>query len=130
MNFIEQIADHLEFLGIGIKATDEHEGNIHWGNMPDKPDLCACVFSTDTSYPGSEKGARIQISTRGEVGNWRDPYELACRITEALVDYEGFLSGDGPDARFDVVNSAQGMGIDDSGRHVYTSNYIVYYCDY
>lgn len=130
MNFIEQIADHLEFVGIGTCATDESEGNIHWGNLPDSPDECACVFSTDTSYPGSDKGARIQITTRGKVGDWRTPYELACRITDELAEFSGFLSGDGPQARFDVVDSAHGMGLDDSGRHVYTSNYIVFYCNY
>lgn len=130
MNLIEQIADHMEFCGLGVCATLEHEGDLYWGQMPESPDAAVCVFSTDTAYPGSTSGARIQIMCRGAVGDARTPYERACAITDELGDFLGFLSGDGPYARIEVTNSAQGVGLDTRGRHIYVSNYRVYYCDY
>lgn len=130
MNLIEQFAKHLEFLGFGDYASEESDGNIFWANLPDKPDEAICVFSEDSGYPGSTSGARIQIYTRGEVGDAKMPYETACRITEEVRGFVGFLCGDGAYVRIDVTNSAQGMGLDDSGRHIFSSNYVVYYCDY
>ena len=129
MNLIEQIAQHLEFCGLGFCATQEEPGDIFFGHMPDEPDEAVCVFSTDSGYGGSETGARIQIMTRGKVGDARTPYERACAITRELEGFSGYLAGDGPFARIDTVNSAHGMGADTSGRELYTSNYTVAYCD-
>ena len=58
MNLLEQIAAHLELCGFGTVATAQQDGNIHWGRMPDQPDDCICVYSTDSAYPGAENGAR------------------------------------------------------------------------
>ena len=84
VNLIEQMANHLEFLGLGLCATEEQDGNIFWGHLPDKPDCAICIFSTDTGFSGRKDGARIQIYTRGGVGDAQWPYEMACRITEEL----------------------------------------------
>lgn len=130
MNLLEQVARHLEFVGIGNVSTEENEGDIFYGHLPDQPGSAVCVFSTDSGYAGSEDGARIQIYTRGVVGDTKTPYERACRITDELRDFMGFLAGDGPDVQIKVINSAQGMGLDTSGRHIYVSNYRVFYCDY
>ncbi|MBR3795963.1 MAG: hypothetical protein IKK34_08045 [Clostridia bacterium] len=130
MNLLEQVARHLEFVGIGNMATYEEAGDIYYGYLPDKPESAVCVFSSDSAYPGSKDGARIQIYTRGVVGDAKTPYELACRITDELRGYMGFLAGDGPDVQIEVINSAQGMGLDSSGRHIYSSNYRILYCDY
>ena len=84
VNLIEQMANHLEFLGLGLCATEEQDGNIFWGHLPDSPDCAICIFSTDTGFSGRKDGARIQIYTRGGVGDAQWPYETACRITEEL----------------------------------------------
>ena len=34
VNLIEQVANHLEFLGLGLCATEEQDGNIFWGHLP------------------------------------------------------------------------------------------------
>ena len=130
MNLIEHIADHLDFEGIGVLSTKEHDGNIFWGHLPDAPEEAIVVNSTDSQYPGSETGARIQIMCRGKVGDTRIPYELACRISELLADYTGFLHGDGPYVQIEVMSTALGAGLDKSGREYYTNNYRVKYCDW
>ena len=100
VNLIEQMANHLEFLGLGLCAT------------------------------GRKDGARIQIYTRGGVGDTQWPYEMACRITEELEGFIGFMAGDGVSVRVETVNSAQGLGTDTRGRELYSSNYLIYYCDF
>lgn len=129
MNLMEWIVDHLESVGLGTAATQEHDGDIFWGHMPDAPDCAVCVFPTDAAYPGSASGARIQIMCRGAVGDAKTPYERACAITGELEGFLGFLGGHGPYARVEVVNSAQGLGLDTRGRHIFVSNYRVFYCD-
>ena len=129
MNLIEMIAKHLEFCEIGVYASQEEPGDIFFGHMPDEPDNAVCVFSSNSGVAGSDAAARVQIMTRGPVGDVRTPYERACAITGELDGFSGYLCGDGPYARFDTVNSAQGMGMDDRGRELYTSNYTVAYCD-
>lgn len=128
MNLIEHIADHLDFEGIGTLATLHEEGNLYWGEMPDMPDLAVSVNSTDSSYGGSEEGARIQIICRGAVGDVRAPYELSCRITDVLEGFNGYLHGDGPQVIIKTLQTALGVGKDTRGRHLYTSNYRVWYC--
>ena len=128
MNLLEQIAKHLEFCGFGNVPSDTVQGNIHWGNMPDQPDRCICVFSSDSGYGGSEGGARIQVYVRAKTT--REAYELSQAITEELAEFEGFLGGDGAHACFDVINSAAGLGADTKKRELYSSNYLVHYCDY
>lgn len=130
VNLIEQMANHLEFLGLGLCATEEQDGNIFWGHLPDKPDCAICIFSTDTGFSGRKDGARIQIYTRGGVGDTQWPYEMACRITEELEGFIGFMAGDGVSVRMETVNSAQGLGTDTRGRELYSSNYLIYYCDF
>ena len=129
MNLIEQLAFHLEFLGLGLCATEERDGDVYWGHMPDSPDNAVCVFSTDSGVPGGAAGARVQVYARGAVGDVRTPYERSVAITEALDGYMGFLSGDGTGVRIETVNSAQGVGTDTRGRHLFSSNYRVFYCD-
>lgn len=128
MNLLEQIAKHLEFCGFGNTPDDVSPGNIHWGKMPDQPDNCICVFSNDTSFGGSESGARVQIYVRAKTT--REAYETSQAITEELVDFDGYLGGDGAHARIDVINSATGLGADSKQRELYSSNYRVYYCNY
>lgn len=129
MNLIEEVARHLEFAGIGYMATAEEDGDIFFGHMPDEPDEAVCVFSSDSARPGDEDGARIQVMTRGVVGDARTPYERALKVTEALDGFTGFLAGDGPMADVEVVMSARGVGRDTSGRELYASTYAVTYCD-
>lgn len=129
MNLMEQLARHLEFLGFGVYASEEEAGDIFYGQMPDAPDRAVCVFSQDSATPGSTGGARMQVFTRGAVGDAKTPYETACAIAEALDGFMGFLAGDGAYARIEAVSAAQGMGIDESGRHLYTSNYRIFYCE-
>lgn len=128
MNLIEQVARHLEFCGFGTVADAETEGDIFWGHMPDKPDECVCVFSTDSSYAGSRNGARVQITTRGKSA--KAAYELSQAIAEELADYVGFLAGDGANVRIKVENASHGLGADSVRREIYSSNFRVYYCDY
>ena len=130
MNLMEQFARHLEFEGFGTYASEEVPGDIFYGQMPDEPDEAICVFSQDSATPGSTSGARLQVYTRGAVGDAKTPYETACAMADALEGFIGFLGGDGAFVRVEVINAAQGMGLDDSGRHLYSSNYRVFYCDF
>ena len=130
MNILESVCDHLDFLGLGIMNTDEAEGNLFWGILPDSPDRALAVMSTDSAYGGSAAGARIQIFTRGPVGEIRVPYEWAVDVCHALEGFHGFLHGDGPYVRIEPVSIAQGAGADTSGRYLYVSNYRIFYCDY
>lgn len=127
MNLIEQIAHHLEMCGFGTVATPEQDGTIHWGRMPDAPDDCVCVFSTDSAVPGSESGARIQIINRAK--SPRTAYETSANIAEELDDFHGFLAGDGDMASITVENAATGLGGDTKKRELYVTNIRVYYCN-
>lgn len=100
------------------------------GAFAGQPGLRNLHFSTDTGFSGSKDGARIQIYTRGGVGDAQWPYETACRITEELEGFIGFMAGDGVSVRVETVNSAQGLGTDTRGRELYSSNYLIYYCDF
>lgn len=128
MNLLEHLALHLDFEGLGTAAAADHDGDIHWGLMPDAPDDCICCFSTDSGVPGEPSGARIQIYTRSR-SNIR-AYERAVAITETLEGFHGFLHGDGPDVSIETINSAAGLGADSKQRALYASNFRVRYCDY
>ena len=126
MNLLEQIARHLELCGFGIAADEERDGNIHWGRMPDSPDDCICVYSTNSATPGDEQGARIQIMNRSvEPGK---AYEVAYDIACELDDFIGFLAGDGSMAHITVESSAVGLGADTKKRELYSTNIRVRYC--
>ena len=127
MNLLEQIARHLEFLGLGTVSDAHTEGDIFWGWMPDKPDNCIAVYSTDSAYAGSPNGARIQIMTRAKTA--KAAYERSQAIAEALVDFEGYLAGDGARASIDVINASAGLGGDTMKRELYASNFRVFYCE-
>lgn len=127
MLLIEQIADHLDFLGFGTLPTDAASGTIFWGTMPDKPDECIAVYSSDSAYAGAEQGARVQIMVRGK--SVKSAYSLSQAIVEALVDFDGFLGGDGAHVRIDVVNASAGIGTDSKKRELFSSNFRVFYCD-
>lgn len=128
MNLIEQFAIHLEFLGFGMVSTEESEGNIFWGLMPDRPDECICVFSTDSGVGGSYHPARIQVIVRGK--STKAAYELSQAIAEALDEYDGYLMGDGARASIGILNASVGLGTDNKKREMYSSNYLVHYCNY
>lgn len=127
MNLIEQVARHLEFLGFGTCADSETDGDIFWGLMPDQPDTCICVFSTDSGYAGSPDGARVQIVTRARTA--RAAYEASQSVAEALAEYSGFLAGDGANASISVLSASAGIGADEKKREMYSSNYRIFYCD-
>lgn len=127
MNLIEEIAHHLAFCGFGEVATAEADGNIHWARMPDHPDSCICVFSTDTGKAGSEVGARIQILNRSKAT--REAYETSVAIANELDDFTGFLNGNGRLVRTEIENSACGIGTDTKKRELYSTNIRVYYCE-
>lgn len=127
MLLIEQIADHLEFLGFGTLPTNAASGSIFWGTMPDAPDECIAVYSSDSAYAGAENGARVQIMVRGK--SVKSAYSLSQAIVEALVDFDGFLGGDGAHVRIDVVNASAGIGTDSKKRELFSSNFRVFYCD-
>lgn len=138
MNLLEQFANHIEYIGAGkvaraeesgasIGATAPIEGNIFYGVMPEKPDECICVFSSDSGYGGSDSGARIQVMTRARSA--KKAYTMCQGITEALMDDEcEFLAGDGAQVRIEVLNSGCGLGADGKGRELFSANYTVYYC--
>lgn len=126
MNLIEEIANHIEFLGHGIMATSDQAGSVFWGLMPDDPDLCVAVFSSDSSYAGSPNGARIQIMTRAKTT--REAYELSQQIAEDLTGFMGFLGGDRSYVSIDQTNASTGIGADAQRREIYSSNFIVKYC--
>ncbi len=127
MNLLEQIAEHLEFCGIGTANTNDAQGDIFWGLMPDTPDKCACIFSTDSGYGGSDNGARIQIMTRAKTT--REAYELSQAIVYELAEFDGFLAGGGAHARIEIINASAGLGSDGKKRELYSSNFRVYYCN-
>ena len=126
MNLLEQLAAHLAFCGFGTAASYEADGNIHWGRMPDQPDDCICVFSMDSSVPGDENGARIQIMNRAKQP--RKAYETAYQIACELDGFAGFLGGDGSMAHITVESSAVGLGADTKKRELYSTNIRVRYC--
>ena len=127
-NLLEQIARHIEFLGFGTVADAETDGDIFYGRMPDAPDACICVFSTDSSYCGSDDGARIQIYTRARTT--KAAYELSQAIAEELIGFDGFLAGDGAHANISKINTSAGLGTDEKNRELYSSNFLVQYCNY
>jgi len=126
MNLIEQIARQLELFGFGTAADNETDGNIHWGRMPDKPDNCICVYSTNAAVPGDKDGARIQIMNRAK--SPREAFETSANIAAELDGWRGFLGGDGSEAFITITNSAQGLGPDTMMREIYVSNIRVTYC--
>lgn len=122
MNLLEHIAHHLDFEGIGTVDTD-----IFWGRMPDKPDDCIGVFSTDSGEPNdADRPARIQIFTRSR--SVRRAYETALAIAEALHGFTGYLHGDGIYASVEALNTAAGLGADEAKRETFSSNFYVRYC--
>lgn len=128
MNLIEQIASHIEFVGLGALNTDEQEGNVFWGNMPDAPDECVCVYSTDSAYAGSEDGARVQIIVRAKTT--KKTYEWSQAIAEEFAEFNGFLCGDGAMVDIAAINTSCGLGADTKRREMYSSNFRVKYCNY
>ncbi len=128
MNLIKHFAEHLEFCGLGVVSTRETDGNIFWGLMPDQPDYAICVFSADTGTPGSNLGARLQVMVRGTTT--KQAYECSQEIVDALDDFDGFLHGDGPQVKIQVMNASEGRGADAKTRELYSSNFRVLYCDY
>ena len=124
MNLLEQIAQHLAFCGFG--RTAGAEANIYWGRMPDQPDDCVCVYSTDSALAGGTQGARIQLVNRSP--SPRRAYETAVEMAEALDGFDGFLAGEGALARIDVVSAAAGLGADAKKREMYAVNILVRYC--
>jgi len=128
VNLIEQFARHIEFLGFGTVSDEETEGDIFWGTMPDLPDKCICVFSSNSAFGGSTDGARIQVIVRAK--NTKDAYELSQQIAEELVDFDGYLAGDGAHASITPLNVSCGLGADGRKRDLYSSNYLVRYCNY
>lgn len=128
MYLLEQMANHLAFLGFGTLPSESEQGTIFWGHMPDQPDACICVFSTDSGYAGSDGGARIQMAVRALTT--RAAYELSQEIVETIADFEGYLAGDGDHVSIRVENASIGVGADEKRREIYTSNFRVYYCDY
>lgn len=127
MNLLEHIVDHLDFLGLGAANTDSQPGNLFWGQMPDQPDRALSVLSVNSSGYAQD-GIRIQIFTRGPVGDARVPYEWACALDEAIGCFAGFLHGDGPYVRLETLSCAEGCGMDTRGRHLYVSQYRLYRC--
>ena len=127
-NLLEQIARHIEFLGFGTVADAETDGDIYWGRMPDTPDTCIGVFSSDSQYGGSDDGARIQIVVRAK--STKAAYELSQAIAEELVEFDGFLAGDGAHVFITPINTSSGLGCDDRNRELYSSNFRVYYCNF
>lgn len=125
-NLLEQIARHLEFLGLGVVSDEENVGDIFYGRMPESPDRCICVFSTDSQYGGSDQPARIQMLVR-DVSS-KGAYELSQEIAEELVDFDGFLAGDGAHVSIEPINTSNGLGADQRNRELYSSNFYVYYC--
>ncbi len=119
MNLLEQIARHLAFCGLG-----RADGDIFWGRMPDQPDDCIGVFSTDGG--ADEADARIQILNRASEP--KRAYETACRIARALDGFQGFLAGDGAMARITAESTAAGLGTDVKKRELYAANIRAAYC--
>ncbi len=127
-NLLDQIARHLEFLGFGTVSDTDQEGDIFWGKMPDAPDACVCVFSTDSQYCGSDSGARIQLYVRAKSS--KAAYERSQSIAEELIEFDGYLAGDGAHVFITPINVSAGLGRDEKNREVYSSNFVVRYCNY
>ena len=127
MNLLEELARHLEFCGFGIFADETTDGDICWARMPDAPDDCICVFSTDSGVGGPDSTARFQIMNRGH--ETKAAYELSYNIAQELDDFHGFLCGDGRQVIIEIVNAATGLGPDSKKREIYVTNIAVRYCD-
>lgn len=127
MNLMEELAAHLEYCGFGTAASAETDGNIHWGRMPDSPDDCICIFSTDSGVGGVDSTARFQIMNRAR--STRTAYETSCAIAQELDDFNGFLRGDGRLVDIEIINAATGLGPDGKKREVYVTNIAVKYCN-
>ncbi len=127
MNLLEELAAHLEWCGFGTLACAERDGNIHWARMPDEPDDCTCVYSTDSGVGGPDSTARFQIMTRAK--RPRDAYELSYSIAQELDGFDGFLCGDGRGVIIEVINAATGLGPDTKKREIYVTNIAVKYCN-
>lgn len=127
MNLLEELARHLEFCGFGTVADENTDGDIHWGRMPDSPDDCICVYSTDSGVGGADSTARIQIMNRAS--ETKTAYEMSYNIAQELDDFNGFLNGDGRDVIIEVINSATGLGPDSKKREIYVTNITVRYCN-
>lgn len=127
MNLMEEMALHLEFCGFGTTADEITDGDIHWGRMPDSPDDCICVFSTDSGVGGPDSTARLQIMNRAR--STKTAYEVSCAIAQELDDFSGFLNGDGHAVTVTVINAATGLGPDTKKREVYVTNIAVKYCN-
>ena len=127
MNLLEECAFHLEWLGFGKAATAENDGNIHWARMPDDPDDCICLYSTDSGVGGPDDTARIQVMVRSKSA--RHAYETAYSIAQEFDKFNGFLCGDGRQVTTTVINAASGLGADSKKREVYVSNIAVRYCN-
>lgn len=127
MNLLEELAAHLEYCGFGTAASAEADGDIHWGRMPDSPDDCICVFSTDSGVGGMDSTARIQIMNRAR--STKTAYETSYAIAQELEDFNGFLHGDGRLVDIEIINAATGLGPDTKKREVYVTNIAVKYCN-
>lgn len=127
MNLLEEIARHLEFCGLGVVADETTDGDIHWARMPDAPDDCICVYSTDSGVGGPDSTARFQIMNRAK--STKKAYEVSYAIAQELDDYNGFLFGDGRSVKIEIINAASGLGPDTKKREVYVTNIAVKYCD-
>ena len=127
MNILEEIALHLEWEGAGTVATAEHDGDIFWGRMPDDPDDCVCVFSTDSGTGGPDSLARFQIMNRS--ASTKRAYELSCEIGGIFDRFNGFLHGDGRQAVCETVNCGTGLGADTKKREIYVTNITMKYCE-
>ena len=127
MNLLEELAAHLEYCGFGTAASAEADGDIHWGRMPDSPDDCICVFSTDSGVGGMDSTARIQIMNRAK--STKTAYETSYAIAQELEDFNGFLHGDGRLVDIEIINAATGLGPDTKKREVYVTNIAVKYCN-
>lgn len=127
MNLLEELAAHLEYCGFGTAASAEADGDIHWGRMPDSPDDCICVFSTDSGVGGMDSTARLQIINRAR--STKTAYETSYAIAQELEDFNGFLHGDGRLVDIEIINAATGLGPDTKKREVYVTNIAVKYCN-
>lgn len=126
MNLLEELARHLEFCGFGTVADDTTDGNIQWARMPDSPDDCICLYSSDSGVGGPDSTARIQIMNRA--ASTREAYEVSYAIAQELDDFYGFLHGDGRLVNIEIINSASGLGPDTKKREIYVTNIAVKYC--
>ena len=127
MNLLEELARHLEFCGFGTVADENTDGDIHWARMPDSPDDCICIYSTDSGVGGADSPARIQIMNRAR--ETKTAYNLSYNIAQELDDFNGFLNGDGRDVSIEVINAATGLGPDGKKREIYVTNIVVKYCN-